>query len=188
MCRLSVVVALVFVAATANGCGGDDSSSESGAKSSATPAQQAATAVAGPGLVGKWSTRNVCADELRAFKEAGVAKVGKEFLTGEYEGQVEGASDLCKGAKPKQHSHGFEADGAFASYDQHGQQLDEGTYRKVDSHTFTLGEPPVPVRYVIKGDSATFDVQVPDCKDARCRKSTAYVVSAFFPRIYQRAK
>ena len=80
-------------------------------------------------------------------KKAGVAKIGKEFLGGEYEGQVEGATDLCKGAKPKQHSHGFEADGAFAPYDQDGEQVDEGTYTKVNGRTFTLGEPPVPVRY-----------------------------------------
>jgi hypothetical protein len=186
MCRLPVVAALMFMAVMASGCGADDSSSESGTKSSATPAQQAATADPATGLVGKWSTQNVCADEVRAFKKAGVAKIGREFLGGEYEGQIEGASDLCKGAKPKQHSHGFQADGAFASYDQDGQQVDEGTYKKVNSHTFTLGEPPVPVRYVIKGDTATFDVEVPHCKDARCRKSTAYVVSAFFPRIYKR--
>jgi len=102
-----------------------------------------------------------------------VAKIGKEFLGGEYEGQVEGAADPCKGAKPKQHSHGFEADGAFASYDQEGQQVDEGTYTKVNGRTFTLGEPPVPVRYRIKGDTATFDVVIPDCKNARCRESTA---------------
>jgi hypothetical protein len=115
------------------------------------------------------------------FRKAGVAKIGREFLGGEYEGQVEGAADLCKGAKPKQHSHGFEADGAFASYDQDGQQVDDGTYTKVNGRTFTLGEPPVPVRYRIKGDTATFDVVVPDCQNARCRESTAYVVSAFFP-------
>ena len=173
----------MFVAGTAGGCGADDSSSESGTKSSAPPAE---TADAATDLVGKWGTLNVCADEVRAFEKAGVARIGREFLGGEYEGQREGARDPCKGAKPKEHSHGFQADGAFASFDQDGQQVDEGTYKSVDSHTFTLGEPPVPVRYVIKGDTATFDVEVPRCKNAECRTSTAYVVSAFFPRTYKR--
>jgi hypothetical protein len=69
---------------------------------------------------------------------------------------------------------------------ENGQQVDDGTYTKVNGHTFTLGNPPIPVRYRINGNTATFDVVIPHCKDARCRKSTAYVVSAFFPRTYNR--
>jgi hypothetical protein len=59
----------VFVAVIASGCGADDSSSNSGTTASATPAEQAATAEAATGLVGKWSTENVCADQIRAFQE-----------------------------------------------------------------------------------------------------------------------
>ena len=189
MCRRPRFVGLVLVAVIAIGCGAEGSSSNSDTKSSATPAvEQTRTAEPATGLVGEWSTQNVCADEVRAFEKAGVAKVGKEFLAGEYPGQVEGARDLCRGAAPKQHSHAFEASGAFASYDENGQQVDDGTYSRVDRHTFTLGDPPVPVRYRITGNTATFDVVVPHCKDAPCRKSTAYVVSAFFPHTYKRVK
>ena len=68
------------------------------------------------------------------------------------------------------HSHSFDefTPGSFASYDQNGQQVDDGKYKKVDDRTLTLGDPPVTVRYEIDGDEATFDVVLPDCKTKPC--------------------
>lgn len=86
------------------------------------------------------------------------------------------------------HSHAFGEDGSFASYDQDGEQVDDGSYTAIDDRTFTLSDPPIRVRYRIDGDKATFRVVVPDCKTKRCRENTAYVISAFFPSTYTRVK
>ena len=168
------------------GCGSDDSSDESGATATTTLAEKTNTA-ADPELVGEWSTENVCEDQLRAFKEAGLDDLVSEWVT-EYPGLRPTDSDPCHGAKPIEHSHGFGANGSFASYDADGQQVDEGSYTPVDDRTFTLGDPPVDVHYRIEGDKATFDVVLPDCTTKRCRESAAYVTSVFFPRVYERVK
>lgn len=193
MCRLPWVVALVFMAVTATGCGAGDSSSDSTTKSSTTTAvEQTTTADASTGLVGEWSAQNVCADEVRAFKNAGLDEFVRKWVAGNYPGgsseKVAASSDPCRGAKPVKHSHSFGEDGAFASFDQDGMQVDDGTYKDVDDSTFTLSEPPICVRYRIDGHKATFEVAVPACKAKRCCKSAAYVVSAFFPRPYERAR
>jgi hypothetical protein len=181
---------LLAIAAVLAGCGSSNSSDGSAPKPRSTNSSvnKPSTSSVATGLVGKWSTTNVCGDEVRAFRKAGVATVGREFLRGEYPGQVAGGTDASRGAKPKQHSHGFGADGAFASYDQNGDQVDDGAYQRVNDHTFKLGDPPVAVRYRIEGNNATFSVVIPHCKTKRCRKSTAYVVSAFFPHDYQRVR
>ena len=36
---------------------------------------------------------------------------------------------LCQGATPQRHAHFFTSDGLFGSLDQHGQQVDDGSYR-----------------------------------------------------------
>ena len=170
------------------GCGSDDSDDESAATTTSTSAEEPDTA-AGTGLAGEWSTENVCQEQLRALQNAGLEKLGAEWVAGEeYPGQRPSESDPCRGAKPMQHSHSFDEffDGSFASYDQNGQQVDDGKYKKVDDRTLTLGDPPVTVRYEIDGDEATFDVVLPDCKTKPCQESTAYVISVFFPRVYER--
>lgn len=69
----------------------------------------------------------------------------------------------------RRHSHSFGEDGSFASYDQNGQQVDQGSYKIVDDRTLTLGDPPVAVRYRIEGDTATFRVVIsPECKTEGC--------------------
>jgi hypothetical protein len=122
---------------------------------------------------------------------AGLDELAPDFIGGaEYPGAQRPrvtASDPCRGAKPVQHSHSFAEDGSFASYDQNGQQVDEDSYKTVDDRTLTLGKPPVTVHYQIEGDKATFDVVIPDCKTRKCQFSTAYVISVFFPRVYERA-
>jgi hypothetical protein len=177
------VTALILVPL---GCGSDDSDDESAATTTTTSAQKPDTA-ADTGLVGEWSTQNVCEDQLRAFKQADLNDLVSEWVT-EYPGLTPTNSDPCQGAKPIEHSHGFGESGSFASYDANGQQVDEGSYTPVDDRTFTLGDPPVVVHYRIDGDKATFDVVIPDCKTKRCRESAAYVTSVFFPRVYERVK
>lgn len=140
------------------------------------------------GLVGTWRTTNVCRALVRALAKAGVdKKVAKGFIFDGYPGQVAGSSDPCHGARPMKHSHRFGADGSFASFDQHGRQVDGGKYKRVDGRTFTLDDPPVAVHYRIDdGNKATFSVVLPRCKTMRCELAKAHVVSAFFPRTYTR--
>jgi hypothetical protein len=45
--------------------------------------------------------------------------------------------NLCQGAKPQIHAHFFTSDGTFGSLDQHGQQVDDGTYQ-VSGSTLTI--------------------------------------------------
>ena len=178
---------MLFVCALLTvGCGDDDDSP--GDAATTTQGEETTTA-AESGLAGEWSTENVCQEQLRALQNAGLEKLGAEWVAHEeYPGQRPSESDPCRGAKPMRHSHSFDefTPGSFASYDQNGQQVDDGKYKKVDDRTLTLGDPPVTVRYEIDGDEATFDVVLPDCKTKPCQESTAYVISVFFPRVYER--
>jgi hypothetical protein len=184
--RAYVLAAYLLLAVGAAGCGSnDDSRDELAATATTTPAEETNTA-ADTGLVGEWSTENVCEDQVRAFKEAGLPDPGTEWA--EFPGHRRTETDPCHGAKPVEHSHSFGENGSFASYDQNGEQVDEGTYTPVDDRTFTLGDPSVTVHYRIEGDRATFDVGEPTCQTKRCRESAAYVTSVFFPRTYERVR
>jgi hypothetical protein len=183
---LTVVMMLVV------GCSSSDSATKPTSPpsntSSTTPRPGTNTPASG-GLVGKWSTRNVCRSELRAFRQAGLSDLAREWVAGaEYPGasatKVAADRDPCLGATPMIHSHTFDHDGSFASYDQNGRQVDDGKYVAVDDHTFTLGDPPVRVRYKIIGSKATFTVSPALCKSKSCREAYAHVISAFFPATY----
>ena len=184
--RFFAISVLFACAVLTVGCGDDDDSP--GGSAATTPGGETTTA-AEPGLAGEWSTENVCQEQVRALQQAGLDEFVGDFVAGsEYPGHRPSESDPCRGAKPMVHSHSFDEffDGSFASYDQNGQQVDDDEYRKIDDRTLTLGKPPVTVHYRIDGDRATFDVVVPDCKTKQCEKSTAYVISVFFPRVYER--
>jgi hypothetical protein len=184
-----LIVAIAAASVPCASCGSDDSTDGDSASASASTstAQSTTTTAADAELVGEWRTQNVCEDQVRALKEAGLDDLVSEWVE-EYPGQEPTDTDPCRGAKPIEHSHGFGEDGSFASYDANGQQVDDGRYTPVDDRTFTLGDPPVTVHYRIDGDEATFDVVVPDCTKKACRESAAYVTSVFFPRTYERVR
>jgi hypothetical protein len=48
--------------------------------------------------------------------------------------------NVCAGAKPQIHSHFFTADGKFGSLDQHGTQVDDGTYRLLSTDTVKIND------------------------------------------------
>jgi hypothetical protein len=66
-------------------------------------------------------------------------------------------------------------------------RLTRGTYEIIDDRTLTHVDPPIPARFRIEDDTATFDAVLPNCKTEGCREAAAYVVSVFFPRTYKRA-
>ena len=182
-----IVVALAVVA-TATGCGSDSSDAPAAGPRSSTAAEEEP---APAGLPGEWRTVNVCADEVRALKQAGLGEFAREWVAdAEYPGasakKVAPGKDPCRGAKPMKHSHSFGQYSTFASFNQNGQRVHYGNYSRVGPLAFTLSDPPVTVRYRIKGDEATFKVVAPHCKAKTCRESAAFVISTFFPRTYKR--
>jgi hypothetical protein len=94
----------------------------------------------------------------------------------------------CRGARPVLHSHAFYRDGRFASFDENGERVDDGTY-VVHGNRLTIGQPPDDgrtARFEIDGDEATFHAIVPDCRDESCRQAAAFAIATFFPRTYRR--
>jgi len=99
-------------------------------------------------------------------------------------------SEPCKGAKPLEHSHTFSETGDFNSYDENGQEVDYGTYELTDEDTFTLSRPPFEseVAFKVDGDTAEFELVVPDCQDKECKFGAALGIATFFPQTYERVK
>jgi hypothetical protein len=176
---------LAVAAAGAGGCGSADPGDTSSA------GRQATRAAAG-GLVGKWVAVNRCEELVAALRSAGLEAYTGRMLTGQYRPepprQITRDRNRCRGARSFEHSHGFETDGAFASFDESGAQVDEGTYR-TSGDRLIVSRPPfdVTVRYRVSGDTATFDLKVPpDCETKRCRDTVALAIGTFFPRTYRR--
>jgi hypothetical protein len=188
----SVLVAAASAATlalAASGCGSD-----SAAESSSNSAGPNGSRNAANGLIGEWVAENRCEDLVRALREAGLDAYIGRMLTGQYRDetprQIAKDRNPCRGATSFEHSHAFERNGGFASYDDTGQQVDQGVY-ETSGGTLTLSRPPfdVTVRYRITGDEATFElVTPPNCKTKHCRDSAALGIGTFFPRTYTRVK
>jgi hypothetical protein len=182
--RIAATV-LAIAAAGATGCGSDDTENLSSAKHHAT------TAAVG-GLVGTWVAVNRCEELVAALRSAGLEAYTGQMLTGQYRPdpprQITRDRDPCRAARSFEHSHGFEPDGAFASYDASGTQVDEGTYR-TSGDRLIVSRPPfdVTVRYRVSGDTASFDLVIPpSCETKLCRDTLALAIGTFFPRTYRR--
>ncbi|MDP9243197.1 MAG: hypothetical protein M3O84_08500, partial [Actinomycetota bacterium] len=75
---------------------------------------------------------HTCDQLVAGLEDAGLgatapAIVG-DFFPGVSIDELAAKEDLCSGAKPQRHFHFFDAAGSFGSIDQHGQQVDDGTY------------------------------------------------------------
>ena len=87
----------------------------------------------------------------------------------------------CANAKPPTaHSHTFWADGTFNSYNENGQQVDDGTYVIVDDHTLRIGD--WTFHYLVAADTISFDPVVPrDCTSSPCVDELGWAFSVAFP-------
>jgi hypothetical protein len=155
----------------------------------AAPAESGTTAKA-DSLVGEWVAVNRCDEFADAVADAGLEEFTTEMAAGLRNvppGKLDPA-DPCKGATPVEHSHSFSEAGEFASFDENGEQVDDGTFEVTDEGLFTLRRPPFEseVRYRVEGDTATFDLVVPGCEAKACRTGAALGVATFFPRTYLR--
>jgi hypothetical protein len=186
----SLIASIAVVALFAAGCGDDDSADgESADTSEAAVAEQSNAPETDP-LVGEWVTENECDEFVAALADAGLEEFAAEMAPGVAElppGRVDPA-DPCKGAKPVEHSHSFSESRDFASFDDKGQQVDEGTYETAGNELTVLRPPDeVTVSYRVRGNEATFDVVVPkNCESKQCSFATALGIATFFPRTYQR--
>ena len=93
----------------------------------------------------------------------------------------------CHGATNVKHSHFLTASGAFGSYDQNGQQVDDSDYKIIatntlafPSHAREFGRK-VKVRYTFIGNKLTFSVVVPKPCAGKCRDANGWALSAFYP-------
>ena len=192
--RVVLVVAMVVLAALitlalsacSGGQGGLDSAKgEKGNKAAAN------TAEVNP-LVGTWRRVRKCEEQVRLMKEAGLAELIPKWVSpAEFSHAAQSTPpprDPCKGARGGRlpHDHVFYKDGRFASVDDQGQFVDEGTYKFVDDRTIEFGKPPgnlVHFSFSDDRNTVTFDVVLPDMGECsqRCRMDTAYRLAVFYP-------
>jgi hypothetical protein len=141
-----------------------------------------------PALVGQWELKKTCAMIVEALTKAGLQDLipmdVPETLDLPENAPLPADWDPahpCADAKPPTaHSHTFWPDGTFNSYDQLGKQVDDGTYKIVNDHTFTIGSQAF--HYRISGDTIMFDVVIPKhCTSKTCRGSIAWAFSVANP-------
>jgi len=120
------------------------------------------------------------------FDAAGLADSHVHWIIENWGSQPEATGDPCEGARsPTEHSHFFTESGQFGSRDEHGQQVDDGTYEAVDADTLAFPgagfgyDRDIIVDYEITGDVVTFDVVLPEQCEDTCKEAYAWALSAF---------
>jgi len=146
-------------------------------------------------LLGTWARVNSCDAFLRAIQDAGLVDLAPEWLVGAgyftSKAKID-PMDMCKGATEVEHSHFFTETGEFGSYDENGNQVDDGDYKVVGDRTLTFPSHAkefgyrITVRYSVGGDTLSFRVRVPDPCNGPCREATGWALSAFYPGAFHR--
>ena len=84
-------------------------------------------------IVGRWQTLRTCRGLVKALKKADLKPLAPgvvgDYFPNKTPDQLARKRHLCQGATPQRHAHFFTSDGLFGSLDQHGQQVDDGSYR-----------------------------------------------------------
>jgi hypothetical protein len=188
MRRLTGVV-IASILATVS-CASRATPAPSGKETVATSSQMSTTQLSP--LVGQWELMRTCAQIVQALTDAGLADlipmdVGELIqgvpVNGSLPARWDPADPCANATPPIEHSHTFWENGSFNSYDQNGQQVDEGSYTVVDDHTFTIdGRTPMTFHYRIHDDTIMFDVVLPsDCSTKHCRSVLAWAFSVAYP-------
>jgi hypothetical protein len=94
-------------------------------------------------IVGRWQQSHTCDELVSALNALGLGTLAPgvvgDYFPNQTPQQLAKKKNLCQGAKPQIHWHFFTADGKFGSVDQHGEQVDGGTYA-VSGSTLKIGE------------------------------------------------
>src|SRR3954447_26094351 len=95
-------------------------------------------------IVGRWQAERTCPGLVTALKRYGLSRVAPsvvaDYFPNKTPAQLARKKDVCAGAKPQPHSHFFTADGKFGSVDQHGKQVDDGSYSVSGSSTVKIND------------------------------------------------
>ena len=190
-CLLAVIVA---------GCAGSPAAGSSSATSPASPSavstaapfansSPAPTAAASPrpALVGQWELDRTCQAIVAALTKAGHPELIEggvgELVQGNINGEVPSDWDskhpCAKALPPTAHSHTLWPNGKFNSYDENGNQVDDGPWAIVDAHTFTIGKSTF--SYSIVGDALMFEPIVPAVCSGQCHDDLGWMYSVSFP-------
>jgi hypothetical protein len=109
------------------------------------PAAASSSAARSSALVGRWERVTTCQELVSALAKAGLRTTAPAMLAGN--GLVTGTPkqlarkvNICKGAVPRRHSQFFTAAGMFGSIDYNDKQVDDGTYRLLDSRTVRIND------------------------------------------------
>jgi hypothetical protein len=101
---------------------------------------------------------HTCDELVAGLEDAGLgatapAVVG-DFFPGISIDELAAKEDLCSGAKPQRHFHFFDEAGNFGSIDQHGQQVDDGSYA-IEGDALRISEGAW--TFTISGDQLTLE-------------------------------
>lgn len=115
-----------------------------------------AVAASSSSIVGRWQTVRTCQGLVVDLQKVGLRAVAPgvvgDYFPNKSPQDLAKKKNVCQGAKPQIHAHFFTKDGKFGSIDQHGQQVDNGTYQ-VSGSTLTInnGDFTASFRFRIQG-------------------------------------
>ena len=170
--------------ALASCAGSAGASPSTSASSTAAAASEVASLEASeepPAIVGVWRGEHQCDGMVEALTAAGFDEsvavenvIGNGLLSDVTSHEhVTDMTEICEDATAIEHSHEFTADGQFFSYDQDGEQVDDGTYELVDEGALTIGAPDregVTFQFTIEGNHLTLEPQLPaGCLKFECQ-------------------
>jgi hypothetical protein len=141
--RVGVLAFIMVVTACGSGTGA------AATTTAAAPSTSVSAAAPSVGLVGRWERVVRCQELVSDLSKAGLAPLAQYAWAGQTSstGQSSFASGSakptlvhpCKGALPRTHSHFFTESGQFGSLDWLGGQVDDGSYRILNSDSFRIG-------------------------------------------------
>lgn len=179
MTKLGVLVLLSLLVATSALATASAAARDHGA-ATASPSSSVAP------FVGRWRRLTTCSELVAALEKAGMRKwvtefvAGNSFIPGVTSANQVSATNPCKGAVPRRHSHFFTKSGEFGSLDWRGEPVDDGMYRVIDRRTFVISKefPKVTFHYSISGQTIKFaPVVARGCPTFRC----AWPISMAYP-------
>jgi hypothetical protein len=140
-----------------------------------------------PALVGQWEILRTCEAIIQALTKAGHPELIKVAAGELVERNVNGVVPAdwnpghpCANAlPPTPHSHTFWPNGMFNSYDENGNQVDDGPWAILDGKTFTIGNSTF--AYAIAGNTLRFEPVVPADCSGQCVDDLGWMFSVSIP-------